>query len=53
MDGAMMLGRGRYCCKSSTENDRDCKRDFCLDEHALDFLLARLRDSKGAQFQWY
>jgi hypothetical protein len=51
MDGAMVLGRGRCCCKSSAENDRNCKRDFCLDEHALVFLLAMLRDSKRAQFQ--
>jgi len=51
MDGAMMLGRGRRCCKSGAENDRNCKRDFCLDEHALDFLMARLRDSIRSQFQ--
>src|ERR1700724_1533121 len=37
MDGAMVFGRGRCCCKSSAENDRNCKRDFCLDEHGLDF----------------
>jgi hypothetical protein len=42
----MMFGRGRYCCEGSAENDRNCERDFCLDEHTLDFLMARLRDSE-------
>jgi hypothetical protein len=46
MDGAMMLGCGRCCCKSSAENDRNCERDFCLDEHALDFLLATVQQRR-------
>jgi hypothetical protein len=37
LDGAMMLRRGGGCCQSGAEDDRNCKRDFCLDEHDLDF----------------
>jgi hypothetical protein len=44
MDGAMMFGRGRCCCKSGAENDRNCKLIFTLTNMVLIFLLARLRD---------
>jgi hypothetical protein len=37
LDGAMMLRRGGGCYQSGAEDDRNCKRDFCLDEHDLDF----------------
>ena len=43
----MMLGRGRCCRKSGAENDRNCKRDICLDQHVLDFLMARFETAKA------
>src|SRR5271166_3289184 len=44
MDGPMMLSCSRCCREGSTENNSNCERNLCLDQHSLDLLLDEVPD---------